>query len=79
MPPVINPQKCVGCFECVRICPMDVFGIQKKGAKIPEIRYADECWHCNSCVFDCKAGAISLRVPVPAMMVFVDAPGREEK
>lgn len=79
MPPVINKNKCTGCHTCVNICPMDVFGIQKEKLRVPEIRYPDECWHCNSCVFDCPTKAITLRVPVPAMMVFVDAPRREGK
>ncbi|WP_207648120.1 4Fe-4S binding protein [Desulfotruncus arcticus] len=25
--------------------------------------FAEECWHCNSCVLDCPSGAISLEFP----------------
>lgn len=77
MPPIINKKKCVGCFSCAENCPVDVFGHQKKDLKIPQVKYPDECWHCNACVIDCPMQAISLRIPVPLMMVYVDAPKKD--
>ncbi len=77
MPPIISKKKCVSCHHCVEICPVDVYGLDQKKGQPPAIKYPEECWHCNACVFDCPSEAISLRVPVPAMMVFVDAPGKE--
>ena len=77
MPPIINKTKCTDCKTCVTVCPVDCFGVQNKGVKIPEVRFPDECWHCNACVIDCPTGAISLRVPLPTMMVFMDVPGKE--
>ncbi len=78
MPPIINKDKCIGCMNCVTICPMDVYGKQEKDAKTPVIHYPDECWHCNACVVECPAKALSIRVPLPAMMVFVDAPKKKD-
>ena len=78
MPPVIRKNQCIRCFRCAENCPVDVFGIQDKTAPFPRVRYPDECWHCNACVIDCPAGAISLRIPVPQMMVYVDAPKKAE-
>ncbi len=74
MPPVIDKKKCIGCMTCATICPSDVYGLQKKGNKVPEIRFPDECWHCNACVRDCPAKAISLRIPLPMQMVMMEAP-----
>ena len=74
MAPIINKNKCIGCQTCVTICPRDCYGIQKPEARIPEIRFSDECWHCNACVIDCPVGAITLRVPLPARMVFSELP-----
>ncbi|MCD7917987.1 MAG: ferredoxin family protein [Clostridiales bacterium] len=74
MPPIIHKEKCVGCMNCAKICPMDCFGVQKKGSRVPEIRFPDECWHCNACVLECPAKAITLRVPLPSMMVFMEVP-----
>lgn len=76
MAPIINKKKCIGCKTCVTVCPMDCFGIQKETVKIPEVRFPDECWHCNACVIDCPVGAVSLRVPLPTMMVFMDVPDK---
>ncbi len=51
---------------------MDVFKILDK-KETPEIRYPEECWHCNACVLDCQQEALSLRIPLPFMMLHVDA------
>ena len=72
MPPIIINEKCTACGICADICPTDVFRIAKK-KEIPDIKYPDECWHCNACVLDCKEEAIHLRIPLPAMMLHVDA------
>jgi adenylylsulfate reductase subunit B len=78
MPPIINKKKCIACGVCVDICPTDVFG--KKGKKAPPFaRYPEECWHCNSCVLDCKQSAIELRIPLPAMMLHVEAGGKRKR
>lgn len=74
MPPVIKKEKCIGCMNCVTICSADVYGIQKKGAKPPVIAYPNECWHCNACVRECPAKAITLRVPLTQTVVFLEAP-----
>ena len=76
MPPIINKEKCNGCGVCADICPTDVFKTVKK-AEVPEIRYPEECWHCNACVLDCKQSALALRIPLPAMMLYAEA--KEER
>ena len=78
MPPIINKNKCNGCMNCVTICPVDAFGRQEKGAAYPQVRFPDECWHCNSCVLECPTKACTLRVPLPATMLFVDAPKKDK-
>ncbi|PWL64367.1 4Fe-4S dicluster domain-containing protein [Bilophila wadsworthia] len=73
MPPIIDPEKCKGCGTCAQICPVQVFRFHRAEEKTPRPVFGEECWHCNCCVEDCPAGAIRLRVPVPYMMVHVDA------
>ena len=75
MPPNIDGKKSNACGVCADICPTDVFRVKKK-KEVPEIIYPEECWHCNSCVLDCKHEAITLRIPRPAMRLHVDAAGR---
>jgi adenylylsulfate reductase subunit B len=70
MPPVIEREKCTGCGQCVDICQMDVFFGTKRG-EVPRMSYPEECWHCNACVDVCPVeDAISVRVPLPAMLRF---------
>ena len=72
MPPKINQEECDGCGVCADICVMDVFFVPHEG-ETPVVRYPEECWHCNSCVLDCSQSAIELRMPLPLMMLHVEA------
>ncbi len=72
MPPILNKEKCNACGVCADICPTDVFRVLNKG-EVPDIRYPEECWHCNACVLDCKQSALTLRIPLPAMMLYAEA------
>lgn len=74
MPPIVNKNKCIGCFQCAENCPTDAFGLQNRGWKTVIVQYPRACKHCNACVLDCPIGAVSLRFPVPWMMVSYDAP-----
>lgn len=78
MPPIIDKTKCIGCHTCVKICSADVYGNQKAGTKIPEVNFPNECRACNACVIDCPAHAISLRIPLPQTMVFMEPLKRKE-
>jgi len=67
MPPVVDKTKCTGCGVCWETCCEDVFfGSTKKSP--PLVTYPEECWHCNACVLDCPEKAVSLRIPLPAML-----------
>ncbi len=70
MPPIIDKEKCNRCGRCVDVCPDDVFLGSKKG-ELPGISYPEECWHCSACVVECPIeGAIRLRIPLPAMVLY---------
>lgn len=71
MPPIIIRERCNACGVCADFCPTDVFQMANK-REIPEVRYPDECWHCNSCVLECPQSAIKLRIPLSAMMLYVE-------
>jgi adenylylsulfate reductase subunit B len=72
MPPLIIKEKCKPCGICASICPTDVFN-RTDPKQVPGVKYPEECWHCNSCVLDCPQEAVQLRIPLPSMMLFVDA------
>ncbi|MDG6995680.1 MAG: ferredoxin family protein [Nitrososphaerota archaeon] len=65
MPPTIDKEKCVPCGRCVEICPTDVYFGSFDKRKIPQIKYPDECFHCDLCVQECPRIAITLEIPIP--------------
>jgi len=53
----VNAEKCVGCGECVEVCPVEVFELQDEKS-VPV--YAEECLGCESCIEVCEEGAITV-------------------
>ncbi|MEA2008565.1 MAG: 4Fe-4S dicluster domain-containing protein, partial [Chloroflexota bacterium] len=61
----VDPDKCVGCLSCVRICPYNVPKISSEYAGIGKIggaAYIEPavCHGCGSCASECPAKAIEL-------------------
>ena len=55
----IDPELCNGCGLCVKICPMDVFRMDKQ-TKQAVITYPEDCMLCEFCVLDCPTKAITV-------------------
>ncbi|MBN1807933.1 MAG: FAD-dependent oxidoreductase [Planctomycetes bacterium] len=53
----VDPDKCVGCYTCVRICPYGVATVGHTAAEAP----AEACLTCGLCAAECPAAAISLQ------------------
>jgi len=54
-------EKCVGCGNCVDVCPHGVFSVADKKAWIVE---KDLCMECGACAVNCPARAIEVSAGV---------------
>ena len=53
----VDQDKCVGCGECVDVCPAQVY--EMKDGKCDPANY-EECLGCESCVEVCSQEAITV-------------------
>jgi NADH:ubiquinone oxidoreductase subunit F (NADH-binding)/(2Fe-2S) ferredoxin len=55
---VVNPENCVGCTACARVCPVNAISGERKEIHLinPEI-----CIKCGACMEKCKFDAIFIR------------------
>jgi len=66
--PVIDPDLCTHCYQCVDMCPMDVFQAESKSRDIPSTTYVDECWYCGVCVTVCPSQPCAINLVHPLNM-----------
>ena len=45
--PIVDEAKCVGCEECVDVCPVEVFEMEDDKSVAVN---AEDCMGCESCV-----------------------------
>lgn len=53
----VNQDKCIKCFKCYNLCPMDVFQIEDNNVTI---KYQEDCQSCYLCVYECSRNAIKI-------------------
>lgn len=62
--PVIDPEQCTGCQECVDRCPFMAIEMRKfpQRKKLKAALLAENCFGCGVCAVGCEAGAINMRM-----------------
>lgn len=53
----LDREKCVGCGECVNVCPHSVFEVKDKKAMIVD---RNGCMECGACKMNCPVEAVSV-------------------
>lgn len=52
-----NPAKCIGCGECVRVCPEQACNLDAEGGLVTDMR---KCRLCGQCVAACPTLALEM-------------------
>ena len=51
--PVIDPERCTNCMQCVLVCPMSVFAAKRSGEYKVVAVHPENCIDCMACVKQC--------------------------
>ena len=54
----INTEKCIGCGDCVEVCPQQAFTLGDDGKSVHA--FPERCMECGACRLNCRSEAISL-------------------
>ncbi|MGN1406686.1 MAG: ferredoxin family protein [Erysipelotrichaceae bacterium] len=55
----VDVNKCIGCGNCFKVCPMDVFRINTEKRK-SVIAYPENCQSCGQCYINCPTGSLTI-------------------
>jgi ferredoxin len=68
----VDPETCVGCTTCVKVCPKGVFeSYEADGQQKSRVARAGACEQCTACVKQCPSGAILSEPPVKTFRAVV--------
>lgn len=59
--PVVNESRCIGCGDCVAVCPTNCLAM---AAGRPWMPRPGDCIACGACEAVCPTEAIQLKPPV---------------
>jgi NAD-dependent dihydropyrimidine dehydrogenase PreA subunit len=57
----LDVEKCIGCEQCLAVCPHEVFAVENGKASIVDL---DACMECGACAKNCPVNALSVKTGV---------------
>ncbi|MDI6872807.1 4Fe-4S binding protein [Candidatus Solincola sp.] len=60
---VVDEARCIGCWECVELCPQTrgtQFPVFEKGERVPRVVNPGSCLACLTCVEGCRSQALTV-------------------
>jgi formate hydrogenlyase subunit 6/NADH:ubiquinone oxidoreductase subunit I len=61
--PVLDETRCIGCGDCVTVCPTDCLAMS---GLVPWLPRPHDCIGCAVCVFVCPTAALRMAAPEQA-------------
>lgn len=58
--PVMDPRRCTGCGDCIRICPTQCLMLVNQ---IPVVTTSVACIRCEACALVCPTEAVTWILP----------------
>lgn len=55
---VFDQTKCIGCENCMAICPTNFLSLNERGRITPALDSNKDCINCGQCILHCPVGAI---------------------
>jgi len=55
---VFDQTKCIGCKNCIDVCPVNFLKLDKRGKVQPSNDKKKDCINCGQCILHCPVGAI---------------------
>jgi NAD-dependent dihydropyrimidine dehydrogenase PreA subunit len=64
----IDSAKCIGCGDCVEVCPQQCYTISAEGKSART--FGDRCMECGACKLNCRGQAIEFEAG-PGCFIYI--------
>lgn len=65
----LNKERCIGCGNCVTVCPHRVFQLADNKAIVSDI---NGCMECGACALNCPVEAVTVQPGVGCVEAYIN-------